>query len=168
MSHEGADPSSAVVQAFHSGDHDHRACREAALSAAEARCRERGMRFTRLRRRVLELIWAGHQPVKAYDLLETLRQERQGAAPPTVYRTLDFLLQERLIHRVESLNAYVGCSRPGHRHPVQLMVCRDCHAVAEMADPQIIENLRRSSEQLGFRMDTATIELEGTCPACTT
>lgn len=153
-------------QHFHAWGHDHHACQQAALDAAEQRCRERGMRFTRLRRRVLELIWAGHAPVKAYDLLETLRQERQGAAPPTVYRTLDFLLQERLIHRVESLNAYVGCASPGHREPVQLMVCRSCHAVAELADDRVIQVLRSSAGDMGFRMDRATIELEGVCPEC--
>ncbi len=161
-----AGPHPATIAPFPADDHDHSRCREGAMAAAEALCRRRGMRFTRLRRRILELVWEQHQPVKAYDLLARLREERAGAAPPTVYRTLDFLLQQGLIHRVESLNAYIGCGEPGHRHPVQLLVCRGCSAVAELADEEIARLLQRKAGALGFQADTAVVELEGVCPQC--
>ncbi|MFP4648728.1 MAG: Fur family transcriptional regulator [Halorhodospira sp.] len=157
-----------VVSHFLTEDHDHGACRQAALAAADELCHRRGMRFTRLRRRVLELIWDEGRPVKAYELLERLRGERSGAAPPTVYRTLDFLLREGLVHRVESLNAYIGCGSPGHSHPVQLLVCQGCHQVAELADPEIAQLLQRKARGLGFRTDSAVVELEGVCPRCST
>ncbi len=156
----------AVVTEFFAEGHDHSACREAALAAAEAICRTRGMRFTRLRRRVLELIWDRDYPVKAYELLEQLRGERSGAAPPTVYRTLDFLLREGLIHRVESLNAYIGCGDPGHAHPVQLLVCRHCYKVAELADDDVARLLQQKAYARGFAVDAAVVELEGVCPRC--
>lgn len=155
-----------LVTGFPSEDHDHDVCRETVLATAEVICRRRGMRFTRLRRRVLELIWDEHRPVKAYELLDRLRGERAGAAPPTVYRTLDFLLQEGLIHRVESLNAYVGCGKPGHVHPVQLLVCRSCAAVAELADDDVARLLQHKAGQMGFQTDSAVVELEGVCPQC--
>ena len=72
--------------------HDHDACIADALSRADALCRQQGLRLTAIRRRVLELIWANHQPTKAYDLLAQINAERGNAAPPTVYRALDFLL----------------------------------------------------------------------------
>ena len=75
----------------------------------EAVCEQRGAKLTELRRHVLGLILDAASPTGAYDLLDQLRQTRRGAAPPTVYRTLDFLLEQGLIHRVERLSAFVGC-----------------------------------------------------------
>ncbi len=124
------------------------------------------MRFTALRRRVLELIWDGHRPMKAYDLLERLQGERTGAAPPTVYRTLDFLLREGLIHRVESLNAYVGCAHPGHGVQEQLLVCGVCGVVAEVVDCEVEVALQRQAEEIGFCVVRAVVEVVGICPRC--
>ena len=95
-------------------EHDHRVCVKDALEQATAICAKRGARLTPIRRRVLELIWASHKPSGAYDILEALSQESRGKriAPPTVYRALDFLLEQGLIHRLESLNAFIGCPHP--------------------------------------------------------
>lgn len=84
------------------GKHDHRACIARAVAKAEALCRDRGVRLTELRRRVLELVWRAHEPIGAYGVLELLRTENDSAAPPTVYRALDFLVEQGLVHRVES------------------------------------------------------------------
>ena len=97
---------------FDSDGHDHRRCVADALDKAEALCSDRGARLTKLRCRVLELVWNSHAPIGAYDVLRRLSQEHQSAAPPTVYRALDFLLEQGLIHRIESLNAYIGCPVP--------------------------------------------------------
>lgn len=161
-----ADDDSAVVADFPAVGHDHARCLAGALATAEALCRRRGLRLTELRRQVLALIWAEHRPVKAYELLERLREQRSGVAPPTVYRALDFLRQEGLIHRVESMSAYIGCSDPERQHPVQLLVCRRCAAVAELADREIEDVLQGKAQALGFQVDVATVELEGICPQC--
>jgi Fur family zinc uptake transcriptional regulator len=100
--------------AVHSHDHEH--CVEDALAAADKLCAEQGLRFTPLRRRVLELVWSSHKPVGAYALLDKLRSEDLGSAPPTVYRALDFLIEHGLIHRIERMNAFIGCSHPGETH----------------------------------------------------
>ena len=91
--------------------HDHKHCVEDALAAAERLCAAKDLRFTPLRRRVLELVWSSHKPVGAYALLDKLRNEDLGSAPPTVYRALDFLIENGLIHRIERMNAFIGCSR---------------------------------------------------------
>ena len=72
------------------------------LTAAEALCAERGRQLTTLRRRVLELIAEQDHPVGAYELIDRLSAERGRTAPPTVYRTLEFLQAEGLVHRIES------------------------------------------------------------------
>ncbi len=155
-----------VVNPFPGDDHDHQHCIDEALAEAERLCAERGRRLTALRRRVLELIWASHQPVKAYELLARLQEASASAAPPTVYRALDFLLAEGLIHRLASLNAYVGCGQPDHHHAGQFLICQGCEAVAELDDPAIAGLIREKAENQGFSLVDQTIELEGLCPEC--
>jgi Fur family zinc uptake transcriptional regulator len=85
-----------------SHQHDHEHCVEDAVAAAERLCEAKGLRFTPLRRRVLELVWSSHKPVGAYALLDSLRTEELGSAPPTVYRALDFLIENGLSSIVAS------------------------------------------------------------------
>ena len=108
--------------------HDHRHCLKDALDRAAALCRDRGVRLTPIRRRVLELVWSGHRPLGAYDILDALQAERRGAAPPTVYRALDFLREQGLVHRIESRNSFVGCPDPDTPHGGQFLICRTCAA----------------------------------------
>ncbi len=126
---------------FAGARHDHGTCVKSALATAARLCANRDARLTPLRRRVLELIWRSHAPVGAYDLLARLSDKMRPAAPPTVYRALAFLLAQGLIHRIESLNAYVGCMNPeGHpegAHGGQFLICSDCGAAAEVHDPRV-------------------------------
>lgn len=155
-----------VVSPFPRHNHSHARCRLDALARAERTCAERGARLTEIRRRVLELVWRSHEPVKAYSILESLGTARRRAAPPTVYRALDFLRREGLVHRIESLNAYVGCGDPGHAGAVQFMICRACGTAAELADPGVSGRLARRAGELDFVMDAQTIEIHGLCARC--
>lgn len=146
--------------------HDHRACVASALAAAERLCARQGVRLTPIRRRVFELVWSSHAPIGAYDLLRRLSQEHARAAPPTVYRALDFLLAQGLIHRIESLNAFVGCADPGEAHAGQFLICDGCGAAAEMEDQAIDRAISRSAAEHGFAVERKTVEVRGRCPAC--
>ncbi len=156
----------AVVSPFRPSPHAHDECIDDALRVAEELCTRRGVRLTPLRRRVLELIWRRHEPVRAYDVLDRLRGERRGAAPPTVYRALDFLLGNGLVHRIESLNAYVGCIAPSGNHSGQFLICRDCGSVGELDDPAIARLVVRRAAAMGFEVERQTIEVSGLCPEC--
>lgn len=147
-------------------DHDHAACISDALADAERYCEERGLRLTRTRRQVLEIIWRGHEPVKAYDILDELKDAGARAAPPTVYRALDFLLSACLIHRIDSLNAFVGCPVASGEHSAQLLVCSRCETVTEINDDAIRGVMERSATQHGFRVDPQTVEIRGLCRHC--
>lgn len=155
-----------VLPPFTCERHDHASCQLNALAKVEAVSAARGLRLTRLRRRVLELIWASHMPIKAYDLLELLRQEHAAAAPPTVYRALEFLVQEGFVHRIESLNAYIGCDIPERDHQGQFLICGSCGEAAELSDPGIEAALHGTAKMLGFRLDVSTVELRGRCARC--
>jgi Fur family zinc uptake transcriptional regulator len=146
--------------------HDHRDCVETAIAKAEQLCRERGLRFTALRRRVLELVWHSHRPIGAYELLANLGEEGKRPAPPTVYRALDFLIEAGLVHRLDSLNAFVGCADPGRLHSGQFLICRDCRTVIELDDHAIEQLVMARAEALGFSELRQVLEIEGLCDSC--
>ena len=155
-----------VLAPFRAAGHDHGRCVAEALAAAEEICARQSVKLTDLRRRVLELIWDRHKPVRAYDLLDQLRAERRGAAPPTVYRALDFLLDAGLIHRIESLNAYFGCGGPTSSHGGQFLICGECGRVAELDDAEISDRVAERARLLGFAVQRQTIEIMGLCGHC--
>ena len=136
----------------------------------------RGANLTELRRHVLGLILDTASPTGVYELLDRLRQTRRRAAPPTVYRTLDFLLEQGLIHRVERLSAFVGCvagctadpDGESHTHAAQFLICRACGRVVEMQDHHVSTVLARAAKDAGYSILSATIEAEGLCSTCRT
>ncbi len=148
--------------------HDHDSCIHTAIAKAQAICIKNNIRFTRLRKRVLELIWSSHKPVLAYDLLETLRNEKVNAHPPTVYRALDFLLKYKLIHKIQSLKAYTGCDFPDQKHINQFLICNQCHQVVELNDPLTQQAISRQAQQAGLEIIHQTVEILGLCPNCRT
>lgn len=155
---------------FPAPDHDHAACVSQGLAVAEERCRDRGARLTDMRRRVLELLLAeGHRAVGAYELLDRLNEEAdKRAAPPAVYRALDFLVEQGLAHRIASLNAFVGCVRPQTSHRPQFLICRVCRAVAELDAGRLSAGLAEVAAGAGFTMLDAVVEVDGLCPVCAT
>jgi Fur family zinc uptake transcriptional regulator len=137
-----------------------------ALQRAQQLCAAHGGRVTPIRRRVLELILAADQPIGAYALLAALQSERGKIGPPTVYRTLDFLLLHKLVHKIESLSAFIACDDAEHPHESQFMICDDCGAAEEIQDEAIVRSLRRLGEDRGFAVARQVIEARGLCPTC--
>jgi len=144
---------------------------EGLLSRADTVCEQRGANLTELRRQVLGLVLDAAAPTGAYELLDRLRQTRRGAAPPTVYRALEFLLAQGLIHRVERLSAFVGCvagctaspDGESHTHAAQFLICRSCGRVVEMQSNDVSSVLARAAKEAGFSISSATVEAEGQC-----
>ncbi len=156
-----------VSLSFCGGTHDHKNCITTALDEAEQLCISRGVRLTDARKRVLELVWESHHPIGAYDVLSKLSQESGKTAPPTVYRALDFLLEQGLIHRIESLNAFVGCSHPTEEHSGLFLICKDCGCAAEVHDAAIDKAILDKTDTLGFKAEQRMLEVRGLCPDCT-
>jgi len=127
-------------------EHDHGQCIRTALSAAEAACVAQSLRLTPVRRRTLEILLESHE-----------------SKPPVAYRALSFLVEAGLAHRVERLNAFVACARPGEDHAPAFLICSGCGLVAEDSAP---DALAPSATAAGFQIDRATVEATGLCPAC--
>jgi Fur family zinc uptake transcriptional regulator len=152
---------------------------EQALARAEAHCAARGAKLTDLRRQVLALILESPVPLGAYALLDRLKPAHAGAAPPTVYRALEFLTEHRLVHRIERLNAFIGCrvgcsdectahghEGHGHAHAAQFLICGGCGRVEEIEDAAVGAALAAAARRAGFEPAHATVEIEGTCASC--
>ena len=156
-----------VITPFQPTRHKHKECLQAAIDGARAHCQKLGLRLTPLRERVLELVWQNHEPVKAYDILDELKNEHSGSAPPTVYRALDFLQEQGLVHKIESLNAYIGCGSPARSHQSsQFLICQECGCVAELDDPDIKAILKKKAAALGFTIAAEMVEINGYCSLC--
>lgn len=136
------------------------------IEEVEQRCARDQLRLTPTRRRVLELVLQADGPVKAYDLLEQLKSRQPNAAPPTVYRALEFLLENHFIHRLETLNAFVSCFHPRHRHQGQFLICEDCGAVRELAENRLSSDLARLAREADFVPKHQVLEVYGTCSDC--
>jgi Fur family zinc uptake transcriptional regulator len=140
---------------------------DAFVREVERACAARGLRLTPLRAQALRLIADAERPVKAYELLDQLRATHEGAAPPTVYRALDFLFEHGFIHRLASINAFVGCHHPGGaQHAVPFLICDRCHSATELEDEQVVAALESRARALGFTPLAQTIEVHGLCRDC--
>lgn len=135
------------------------------LREAEACCVDKGEKLTPLRRKVLELILKQGRAVKAYDLIRLISTAEKEAKPPTIYRSLDFLLKVGLIHRVAAIDAFMACSHPHHGEASQLLICGECGDVEEVESDNVGVALRAVARSHHFRPDT-TIEIPGLCSDC--
>lgn len=154
-----------TTPAFHPHDHDH--CVHDALETAERLCLASGARLTPLRRRVLELVWNSHKPLGAYELLDHLTAEGHKPAPPTVYRALEFLQEQKLVHRIASRNAFVGCSHPDAVHSGYFLLCECCGNAEELADNStLVCAVEKAAALADFTVHSQTLELTGLCRHC--
>lgn len=136
-----------------------------ALAATETRLTASGERMTAARSRVLELLLAAGEPVKAYDLIARFGEDGQPAKPPTVYRALEFLERQGMVHRIASISAYVACTSGGRDHAAAFLICDCCGATEEVSSP-VAGALGLAAEAAGYAIERTTIEAHGRCPAC--
>jgi len=136
------------------------------LHQAELLCASRKQRFTTLRRRVLELVCRYAQPVGAYTLLDDLRGEGRSAAPPTIYRALDFLQQQGLVHRLASNNTYLACAHPQTEHEGFFLVCSACGTTQEVHTRGIVKAVKSYAGEFNFVIDRVSVEATGLCHRC--
>ena len=144
----------------------HKSCIKEALIEAKIICDQRGVKLTKLRETVLKLIWKNHSYVKAYDLLEELRKIDRSAKPPTIYRSLDFLMENGFIHKIQSLNAFVGCSHPSEHDECYFLICKECQSIEECHSKNINEFVRSTSNTNNFSANQVTLEISGICQEC--
>jgi Fur family transcriptional regulator, zinc uptake regulator len=152
--------------------HDHTRCIDSALNTAKRLCEERAVRLTPLREQVLNLVWQSHKPLGAYAILEALANAPEPGskprrqAPPTVYRALEFLQEHGLVHRINSLNAFIGCQHPREHHQSHFLICRGCETAVEIFNEAIGTAIHDAATAARFAEEGAFLEIIGLCPNC--
>ena len=139
---------------------------EKALQKLETICRERGGRLTRLRRAVAAMLLKAAHPLSAYQLLGMLRPEGGAFSPISVYRSLDFLIEQGFVHRLETTRTYIACAHFDCPHPLLFLICRQCGMVVETEDKRVGAATESLGRRLRFVLDQRTIELTGLCKSC--
>jgi Fur family zinc uptake transcriptional regulator len=141
--------------------------RSNAIVAAELACQRRGVQFTPIRKLVLQTLWDAAQPVGAYTVLKCVEKKLdRRVTPPTIYRALDFLVEQRLISRLESRHAYVPCADVSHHLAPAYLICENCGRSEEIHDSGVLRIFEHKASALGFRIRKSVMELQGLCAAC--
>lgn len=152
---------------FPAPDHDHGRCSADALARAEALCVKRGERLTPMRRHVLEVLSASHKPLGAYEIIDAVAKRAPRPAPITIYRALDFLTAQGLVHRIESRNAFLACiNNHANDAPVVFLICDQCGAVGEAPGVAVADSLNAAAKSAGFAPKARVIEISGVCKHC--
>ena len=155
------------VTVFPAPDHDHARCSSDAMAAAEAVCAGRGQRLTPIRKEVLGALLASHKPLGAYEIIDHIPGKESRPAPITIYRALEFLMENGLVHRIESRNAFVACvHNHGEAELVIFLLCDRCGSVGEAPSTGVAAALKSASRDAGFSARTPVIEISGTCSHC--
>ncbi len=154
-------------------DHDHSQCVDQVLRDAERLCAERGARLTDQRKAVLSTLAQSHVPASAYELLDKLNRQRQAEnearlAPVSIYRALDFLMQQGLIHRIESRNAYVACLHGADKHGAEVifLLCDQCGKAGEFHSQALSGLVETIAQTEKFKANAPVLEIRGLCAHC--
>ena len=142
------------------------------LRAAEVACAENGARLTQRRRQVLSELMQSSSPLSAYEVLDLCNRSTTSTMPAmSVYRILDFLEQQQLVHRLSSSSKYVSCAHIAcdhkHVHKTHFLLCDGCSSVEEVdATEEASEALEQMARTVGFKLTTQQFELSGICTTC--
>src|SRR3954465_15929403 len=152
---------------FPAPDHDHGRCTAEAITHAEQVCAKRAQKFTPCRRQVLQALLSSHRPLGAYEVIDELAKSMPRPAPITVYRALDFLMENGLVHRIESRNAFLACA---HDHDaaamVAFLICERCGSVGEIPASPVAQGLNDAARASGFAPKLSVVEITGICAHC--
>ncbi|MFN4119448.1 Fur family transcriptional regulator [Acidovorax sp.] len=136
------------------------------LDAARAHCAHNGAQLTEQRREVLELLLHRRGSAKAYDLQDDMQTRHGRVAPTTVYRALDFLMEQRLVHKVDATNTYVVCTDAEHDHPSMMLVCTQCGEITEWHDDPQFDALSAQVARYLPGFAAQGLEIKGLCARC--
>ena len=141
------------------------------IDRAEEKCQSRGSRLTDKRKHILLGLVSSGKALSAYELMDYCKEKFDQNIPAmSVYRILDFLQEEQLVHKLNLANKYVACSHIscGHKHEVpQFLICNQCSNVKEIAiNRSIVDGLKENVERADYQLLSTQIELNCLCQAC--
>ena len=152
---------------FPTPDHNHAHCAADVIAHAETLCAASGQRLTSMRRKVLEVLASSHKPLGAYEIIDAVAQAGPRPAPITIYRALDFLIANGLVHRIASRNAFLACV---HHHAtgalVAFLICENCGTVGEAPSGEVGDKIVAAAHAVDFVPKMSVVEITGLCAHC--
>lgn len=141
------------------------------LQNAEEICRKAGVRFTEKRQRTLKLLLDANAPISAYEMKDQYEKDYgESLTAMSAYRMLNFLVEEKLAHKLHSVNKYAACEHINcdHRHEyLQFLICDSCQTVSEVViDEMTLGRLKEGAAKTGFKLNEEQLELHGICGQC--
>jgi Fur family transcriptional regulator, zinc uptake regulator len=156
-----------MTEVFHDPAHNHARCAEDVIAHAEKACANKAQKLTPMRRKVLEILASSHKPLGAYEIIDAVAGSGPRPAPITIYRALDFLMANGLVHRIASKNAFLAC---GHNHDsgalVTFLICEVCGTVGEAPAADVSRTLTQAAQGVGFTPKMSVVEITGLCAHC--
>lgn len=147
-------------------NHDHRKCSKKVIQNAEETCLKFSLNFTPIRKKVLEIISSNHKPSRAYDLLEKLRDDGFCDKPPTIYRALDFLIENKIVHKLNTINAYIACFGEESEEISCFLICEICQEVEEFQNKNLTKVLINIGKKRGVKIKNLNLEIGFKCKEC--
>ncbi len=140
---------------------------ESSISRVFDICKKNNIVFTEIRKIVYEIIIKYNKPIKAYEVLDELRDVLgKTSHPPTVYRAIDFLIENGFIHKLSSINSFVGCFHPKIHKECYFLICKKCNIYQECCDNDLTKNISKTAKKNDFIVSNTTLEIEGHCQDC--
>ena len=139
------------------------------IAQVETACGTRGLQMTALRRDVLDIFAKADQPLGAYAIIQRLSDaQKRAIAPPTVYRTLDFLVENGFVVKIESRQAFVACDHLDHDHDHHglLFSCGKCGRATEIDSSAVDDEVAAIAKKLAFAVERTILEIDGFCADC--
>ena len=139
----------------------------ASISRVDEICRSNNLGFTNIRKQVFEIIIKNNKPIKAYQILDEIRNiTNKPSHPPTVYRAIDFLIENGFVHKLNSINSFVGCFHPKTHEECYFLICKKCNIYQECCDDNLKDRISRTAIHNNFIISNTTLEIEGHCLDC--
>lgn len=130
-------------------------------------CRSNNLGFTDIRKQVFEIIIKNNKPIKAYQILDEIRNiTNKSSHPPTVYRAIDFLIENGFVHKLNSINSFVGCFHPKTHEECYFLICKKCNLYQECCDDSLKDRISKTAVHNNFIISNTTLEIEGHCLDC--
>ena len=137
------------------------------IHKVEQICKSNKLGLTQIRRQVFEIIIKNNKPIKAYEILDKISNiNNKLSHPPTVYRAIDFLIENGFVHKLNSINSFVGCFHPKAPKECYFLICKKCNIYQECCDDSLKDRISKTAIHNNFVISNTTLEIEGHCLDC--
>ena len=140
---------------------------KASIHRVEEICKSNKLGLTEIRKQVFEIIVKKNKPIKAYEILDKISNiNNKLSHPPTVYRAIDFLIENGFVHKLNSINSFVGCFHPKAHKECYFLICKKCNIYQECCDDSLKDRISKTAIHNNFVISNTTLEIEGHCLDC--